>query len=67
MTPVASGGMARKLIVEITTKDDKTSSYECVDFPAFGGDFITLYLKDFRRDSVRTECVLGVKQYFKGV
>ena len=59
--------MARKLIVEITTRDDKTTRHECVDFPSFGGDFITLYKPDFIRESVRTETVLGVRQYFKKV
>jgi hypothetical protein len=63
---VASGGMAKtKLIIEITTRDDKTLRYECVDFPTYGNDFITLYKKDFVREQIRTESVLGVKQFFK--
>jgi hypothetical protein len=54
-----------KLIIEITTRDDKTQRYECVDFPTHGSDFITLYMPNFVREQIRTEAVLGVKQYFK--
>lgn len=54
-----------KLIYEITTRDDKTKKYECVDFAGWGSDFITLYKKDFVREHLRTETVLHVKQYFK--
>lgn len=54
-----------KLIYEITTLDDKTQRYECVDFAAWGGDFITLYKKDFRREYIRTSSVLKVTSEFK--
>lgn len=58
--------MARtKLIIEITTRDEKTQRHECVDFPYYASDFITLYKKDFKRELIRTETVLGVRQYFK--
>ncbi len=29
-----------KLIVEITTKDEKVNEYECVDFPYSSGPFL---------------------------
>ena len=54
-----------KLIYEITTKDDKISKHECIDFASWASDFITLYKKDFVRESIRTETVQHVKQYFK--
>ena len=54
-----------RLIVEITTKDDKTKKYECVDFPYMGSDFITLYLPNFTRSIIKTEAVAEVKQYFQ--
>lgn len=54
-----------KLIIEITTRDDKTQRYECVDFPSYGSDFITLYKENFICEQIRTEAVLGIKQYFK--
>lgn len=54
-----------KLILEVTLKDDKTTKHECVDLPSYGGDFITLYKKDFMREMIRTETVAGIKQYFK--
>jgi hypothetical protein len=54
-----------KLILEITTRDDKTHLHECVDFPSYASDFITLYKKNFVREAIRTETVLNIKQYFK--
>ena len=53
-----------KLIVEIRTKDDKTTKHECVDFPAYASDFITLYKDGFIHEKIRTETVDGVKEYF---
>lgn len=58
-------GVGMKLILEVTLKDDKTTKHECVDFPSYGGDFITLYKKNFVREQIRTETVAGIKQYFK--
>lgn len=54
-----------KLIVEITTRDDKTHSHECIDFPSYQNDFITLYKRDFITERIRTETVVGTKQYFR--
>lgn len=54
-----------KLILEITTKDDKTSKHVCNDMPYFGGEFITLYKEGFVRELIRTETVSNIKQYFK--
>ncbi len=54
-----------KLIVEVTTRDDKTTKHVCVDFPAWASDFVTLYKEDFKRDSIKTETIQGVKQYFE--
>lgn len=53
-----------KLIVEITTRDDKTRRHECVDFPQYSGDFITLYKKGFVHERIRTETVLHSKHFF---
>ena len=50
---------------DITTLDDKTKVYECVDFMGRDSDFITLYLKDFKRENIKTSTVLSIKQYFK--
>ncbi len=58
--------MARtKLIVEITTRDEKTSAYECVDFPAFTDAFLILYRPDFKQELIRTETILKINRYFK--
>lgn len=53
------------LIVEITTRDDKTETHECVDFPGIGSDFITLYKQGFVIERLRTEAVLRIKNYFQ--
>lgn len=54
-----------KLIIEITTRDDKTHRYECVDFPNWDSNFVTLYLKDFARERIRTDSILLFRQFFK--
>jgi len=54
-----------KLIVIVTLNDDKSMSYECVDFPSVGTDFFTLYLRDFQRVSLRTSTILNYRMYFK--
>ena len=54
-----------KLVIEIKTLDGTTQKHECVDFPSFGGDFITLYKKDFVRENIRTASVDKLTQYFK--
>lgn len=53
-----------KLIVEIKLRDDKVKKHECVDFPLYSGDFITLYKKGFIHERIRTETVLSTKHYF---
>ena len=53
-----------KLIVEITTRDDKTKRYNCVDFPVYDPSFITLFRPNFVRQRIRTETILKVKEYF---
>jgi hypothetical protein len=60
------GAVARtKLIVEITTRDDKTQRHECIDFPFHGDRFITLYKPNFVREAVLTESVLRIRQFFE--
>lgn len=54
-----------KLIYEITTMDDKIQKHECIDFAGWGGDFITLYKKDFKREYIRISTVLKVTSEFK--
>lgn len=54
-----------KLILEITTLDDKREVHECIDFAEWGGDFVTLYKKNFVRERLRVASILRVKQYFK--
>lgn len=54
-----------KLIVEIETRDDKTTKHECVDFPSYASDFITLYKPNFRQEKIRVETVAKINQYFK--
>lgn len=53
-----------KLIIEITTKDEVINKYECVDFPSYGNEFITLYLPNFVRSMIRLETISYIKQYF---
>lgn len=52
------------LVVDITFRDDKIKRYECVDFPSYASDFITLYLPGFVTFRVRVETVLEVLQFF---
>ena len=54
-----------KLIVEITTKDDKVQTHECVDFRYCDGPFFLLHKADFVRERVPTETITRVRQYFK--
>lgn len=54
-----------KLIIEITTRDDKTIVHECSDFPYIGSDFVTLYKKGFVKQSIRTETIKEIKQFFQ--
>lgn len=54
-----------RLFYEITLLDNKTKTYECVDFAAWGSDFVTLFMKNFVRESIKTSTILGAKQYFK--
>lgn len=54
-----------KLIVEIKTKDDKWQTHVCNDFPTMGGDFITLFKENFKRESISTQQVAEIKQSFK--
>jgi len=54
-----------KLIYEITLRDDKTYKYECADFAAFNGDFITLFKKNLEREHIRTDMVINVRSYIK--
>lgn len=57
--------MGMKLIVEVTTRDERIHSHECVDFPHITSQFITLYKEGFVREVVATETIAGIKQYFK--
>lgn len=57
--------MNMKLIVEVTTLDEKTNSFECVDFPSYGDRFLTLYLPGFVRETISMESIFKTKQYFK--
>lgn len=54
-----------QLVVEITTRDEKTVKHTCNDYPTISGEFITLYKENFTRELVRTETVEKVKYYFK--
>lgn len=54
-----------KLIYEITTLDDKTKVYKCIDFASWGSDFVTFYMKNFIRENIKTSTILRSKQYFK--
>jgi hypothetical protein len=52
-----------KLMVEVTTKDDKVTTYECVDFPSFSPEFVTLYEDNFVRQFIKMEGIAGIKQW----
>lgn len=54
-----------KLIVEITYRDDKKRTFECVDFPSTLGSFICLYLDGFGREYVSEGTIDRIKTYFK--
>ena len=59
--------MARlEYIVEIKTRDGKTTKHICNDFPGISGDFITLYKDNFVRERVRFEAIENIKEYWRG-
>jgi len=53
------------LRVRIEFAEGSVKEYKCVDLPAFGGDFITLFLPNFEREHIRTQSVMHIKTYFK--
>lgn len=53
-----------KLLYTITTRDDKTQEYECIDTHSFQDAFVTIYLPDFRRKLIRTETILSIESRF---
>lgn len=54
-----------KLIVDIITQDDKTQQHECVEFPSFHGDFVTLCKAGFERLTIRTATILSMRSQMK--
>ncbi len=53
-----------KLIVTVTYKDDKKETYECVEFPSTG-DFLYLYLTNFKRKFICKDGIARVDSEFK--
>jgi hypothetical protein len=52
------------LKVKIKFRDDNEQVYDCVDFPAFGDRFITLYLEGFVRRTIASEAVFSIETKF---
>lgn len=52
------------LKLKITYKDEKTEEFECVDFPAFSQEWITLYLENFVRKFIAIERIAEIETYF---
>ncbi len=52
-----------KLKVIFTYRDDKKEEFICADFPNIG-DWITLYLEDFKRVQIPREAVAKIEQCF---
>lgn len=54
-----------KLIVELKRGDDKWEKHVCNDFPTIGSDYITLFKENFKRETIKSQSVIEIKQYFK--
>lgn len=50
------------LKVEVTYRDDTKKVYDCNDFP-FVGDWITLYLPNFRRELIPKDAVASITHW----
>lgn len=54
-----------KLMVEITTHDDKLQTFECVDFPFVMGPFTVMQLQKFERKYMPNDFIKSMRTYFK--
>lgn len=52
-----------QLKITIVFRDDKEEEFICADFPGIG-EWITLYLEDFKRVTIPKEAVARIKQEF---
>lgn len=57
--------MTKDLIVDITTRDGKTNSHICSDFPHNTGRYFVLSLKGFKTKYIPDETIEQVNTYFK--
>lgn len=51
------------IVVDIKRLDEKWEKHECVDFPSFGTDFVTLFKDKGRREMIRTVSVIECNYY----
>lgn len=64
-TPVfESPASYMKLKIKITFRDDKVEEFICVDFPAIGDTWTTLYLEGFKRKTISSATIVFVEQEF---